>query len=457
MRYSKIENSIIKIFDGNLLESLICKYYALNGLEDFFPNTNFDKAYSKLEKAQLRVIKTLYDLNGNKLSSTHRFELGELFYIHIIVQNLTWETLDFEISFHISNQKILRCEYPSISANGISLPFADIEGYSVLCEALSPGTTNCVAQIVVNDNTKKVIERIRVIDEPYLAWSGENALKALERGKRHFIEKNLQPLFIVGKSGTGKSTLTEILLQQKQIQEFYTILRIDLTLARNNCMRNLFAQILGIHGKENTPKEQIEDDETALSLLVSSYAESADVIAQTIMKFYNTNHPYLFVIDDAQKISRPFISLFHELDNQSYEKKCPIFYLFTLNDEESSLNELLSLLNWDISYQNREYHIVQTTKFDKKDILTYIKTRYGIEDIDQYFDDFEKEISPLELHSFCTTMKKQRVIAQIPGEKIYQIINPFNFCNGIHQILYDEIPLKKFVTYSVKVGKQNSY
>lgn len=451
LHYSKKENSIIKIFDGNLLESLICKYHTINGIEDFFPNTNFEIAYAKLEKAQFRVIKTLYDLNGNKLSSTHRFELGELFYINVIVQNLTWETLNFEISFQISNHKILRCEYPA-STSRISLPFAHIEGYSVLCEALNPGTTNCIAQIVVNGYTQKVTERISIIDEPYLAWSGENALKALEKGQHHFIEKNIQPLFILGKSGTGKSTLTEILLQQKQIQEFYTILRIDLTLTRNNCMRNLFAQILGIRGKDMTPKEQIEDDETALSLLVSSYAEGADMIVQTMMKFYNSNHPYLLVIDDAQKISRPFISLFHELDNQSCEKKCPIFYLFALNEEELSFKELLSLLNWDTSYQNREYHIVKTTMFDKKDILTYMKTRYGLEDIDQYFDGFEKKISPLELHSFCTAMKKERIISQIPGEKKYQVINPFDFFNGIQQILYDQTPLKQICNLLSKSG-----
>lgn len=450
LSYSEMEKSLVKIFDGNLLESLICRYHDINGLDEFFPNTDFKKAYVELEKKQLRIIKTLYDLNGNKIPSTHRFELGELFYIHIIIQNLAWKPLDLEISFQVGNQRILRC---CNNTSMVSLSFAGIEGYSALCEALSSGSTSCMAKIIVNGNVKKVSERITVIDEPYLAWSGENAFKVLEEGRNHLVERSLQPLFIVGESGTGKSTLTEILLQQKQIREFYRVLKIDLTLARNNCMRNLFSQIFGMCGKEMTPKEQMEDDEIALSLLVSSYAESADMIARTMMEFYSLSKPYLFVVDDVQKISRPFISLFQELDNQVNERNCPIYYLFVLNEEEASLDELLSRLSWDTNYQNRKYHIIKTTKFRKKDILTYMKTRYGLEGIDQYFDSFEKEITPLELHSFCAGLKKERIIARIPGKKTYQVINHFKFFDGIQQILYAEIPLKKICDKLDKGGQ----
>ncbi len=449
LSYTKLRKSTVKIYDGNLLESLICKYHTY--LEEFFPNTNFEKAYEELEKKQLRIVKTLCDLNGNKVSPTHRFELGELFYFHLIIQNLTWDHLDFDISMKTGTKKILCCK--NFTTSKVSLPPEGMEGYSVLCEALSAGNTSCTAKIIINGNTKKVTEKITVQDEPYLAWSGENAIKALKDGQQHLEEKNVMPLFIVGESGTGKSTLTEILLQQQKVQEFYRILKIDLTLTRNNCMRNLFSQIWGMQSKEATPKEQIEDDEAALSLLVSNYAESADMIAQTVMAFYSSDHPYLFVVDDVQKINRPFISLFQELDKQAHEQKCPIYYLFSLNEEETSLDELLSRLNWDKNYQNRKYNIVKTTKFKKKDIIIYIKTRYGLQDIDEYFDNFEKEISPLVLHSFCAGMKKERVIAQIPGDKIYQIVDPFKFSEGIQQILYASVPLKKICDLLDKGGQ----
>lgn len=106
LRYSEMEQTDIKIFDGNLLESLICKYHAINGLEKFFPDTDFEKARVKLERTPFRIIKTLWDLNGNKIPSTHRFELGESFYYHVTIQNLMWRPVDCEISFRAGNQKV---------------------------------------------------------------------------------------------------------------------------------------------------------------------------------------------------------------------------------------------------------------------------------------------------------------------------------------------------------------
>lgn len=403
-----------------------------------------------LEKTPLRIIKTLWDLNGNKVPSTHRFELGELFYYHVTIQNLTWQPVDCEVSFRVGNQKVLRCVGSSYRE---AFPFAEIKGYSVLCETLNSGNTRCIAKVTANDTSKVVYETISVIDEPYLAWSGENALKAQEDGRRHLEKREKQPLLIAGQSGTGKSTLTEILLQQKQIQESYRVLKVDLTLTRNVCMRNLLAQIFGMRGKEETPKDQAADDETALSLLVSTYAESAAVIAQTMIKFYNSARPYLFVIDDIQRITRPYISLIQELDDQAQEKGCPIYYLFTLNEEVASLDELLSQLNWDKNYQNRECRIIRTTKFGKIDILAYMKTRYGLANIDSHFDGFDKEVSPLDLHTFCVGLQKERVIAQIPGEKRYQIVRPFQFSDGIQQILYAEIPLKNICNRLDKGGQ----
>lgn len=250
LRYSEMERSVIKIFDGNLLESLICKYHTVNGLEDFFPDTDFEKACAELEKTPFRIIKTLWDLNGNRVPSTHRFEQGESFYYHVTIQNLMWRSVDCEISFRTGNQKVLHCAGGSYRA---TLPFAEIKGYSVLCEALNSGNTRCIAKVTANNVSKSVCETISVIDEPYLAWTGENALKAQEDGWHHLAKKETQPLLIVGQSGTGKSTLTEILLQQKQLQESYRVLKMDLTLARNVCMRNLLSQIFGMRGKEVTP------------------------------------------------------------------------------------------------------------------------------------------------------------------------------------------------------------
>ena len=124
-----------------------------------------------------------------------------------------------------------------------------------------------------------------------------------------------------------------------------------------------------------------------------------------------------------------------------------------MNEEEISLDELLSQLNWDTNYQNRECHIVRTTRFQRKDILAYLKTRYGLEDIDPYFDGFDRDINPLDLHIFCAGLKKERVIAQVPGGRTYQIIRPFQFSEGVQQILYADIPLKKICSQMNQGGQ----
>lgn len=79
LNYSKTSKRKVELFDGNVLESLICKFHNINGIADFFPNTDFEKAYSVLKNKKLRIIKIIKDINGNKISASHLFELGEFF------------------------------------------------------------------------------------------------------------------------------------------------------------------------------------------------------------------------------------------------------------------------------------------------------------------------------------------------------------------------------------------
>lgn len=259
----------------------------------------------------------------------------------------------------------------------------------------------------------------------------------------NYLNKKIDlPLLITGESGTGKSTLINILLGESSIRKKYQVLKVDLNLPRNTCMRALFSQTLGIYGREVCPKDQADDDRMALSLLVDNYAKSSSEIAERVMAFYDHDHPYLFVVDDIQKISSPYITLLQEFDDRAKRNRTPIFYILALNEEESTVAELLSRLNWDENYQNREYRLVRLTKYTKHDILTYLKTRYGLEDVDQYFEGFDGEISPLILHSFCAGLKSGHVIARVPDGKTYQIIDRFQFSEGVKQILYGKVPLK---------------
>ena len=444
LRYSKTKKITVKIFDGNLLESLICRYHTTNSIAEFFPNTDFEKAYEMLQEKRLRVVKTVRDLNGNIIPSTHLFELGELFYIRTVIQNLTWEPIDCDLTLQISDSSRLWTE---ASGQSLSIPFTGLEEYSILCETLSAGSVNCTVKIIPKNRGKKggkkTNQKIEIIDEPYLAWSGENALLARELCLAHLSGTSASPLVIVGGSGTGKSTLMEILLREKRVWERYRIIKIDSNLSRTNGVQNLFSQALGVQSRDETPQEQREDNENALALLVNSYAESADMIAKAIMSFYNSVQPYLFVIDDSQKLTRAYITLLQELDDLAKKDRKPIFFLLTLNDDCTTLEELFARLNWDQSYLNRKCEIIELKKFKKSDILAYIKTRYGLTDIDGYFEGVETEICPLELHSFCVGLKKSRVIAQVPNSKAYQIIDPFKFHDGVKHILYANISIQR--------------
>ena len=68
LNYSKTSKRKVELFDGNVLESLICKFHNINGIADFFPNTDFEKAYSVLKNKKLRIIKIIketFDLTPN--------------------------------------------------------------------------------------------------------------------------------------------------------------------------------------------------------------------------------------------------------------------------------------------------------------------------------------------------------------------------------------------------------
>lgn len=437
LRYSERKNTSVKIFDGNLLESLICKYHTADGIAEFFPNTDFKKAYNELREKGLRIIKTIRDLNGNIIPSTHVFELGELFCIHTVFQSLAWESMNCTISFEINNAKLLKAE---ANQEALLLPFAELKEYSILCETLRPGTVICSLTLAAKDlfegKGRKTISRIKIIDEPYLAWSGKTAFRARIEALEHLSKYRKEPLIILGESGTGKSTLIEILLREKCVYGQYRIARIDLSLSRTNSVRSLFSQIIGINGKESTPIEQLNEDGKALSLLVEEYAESAEMIAMSLMRLYEYSRPYLFVLDNVQKISRTYITLFQELDDFAKRNNAPIYYLFALNEDDLSFDNLLVRLNWDAYYQNRECRAVKLTKFDTQDVLTYLKTKYGLQDIDKFFEGFEIEISPLELHSFCAALKKNRIIIHESTTRTYQIMNHFKFAEGVKHILY---------------------
>lgn len=441
LRYSENQHKTIKVFDGIVLDSLICKYHAINGIEEFFPDANFDEAFKEINRKPLRIVKTIRDINGNKLSYRHSFELGERFYIRTILQHCSNEELKVQAHFHNSNKALLR----DISQKNVySLNYAEIKEYSVLCEALCPGKVSASVRFFDANNGETIAEaetKITILDEPYLPWSGESALQARDCCIDHLTGYNNEPLLISGGSGTGKTTLLDIISQEESIRERFRILWVDLNLTRSVCMRNVFSQIFGMKGSDETPEEQ-EAEASRLTLLVSGYAESAEMLARTLADYYDWNQPYLFLVDDIQKISRPYITFFQEMDHCAKEKGFSIYYLFALNEDKETPADLFARLNWDENYQNRPCRTVSLAKFGKKDILTYLKTRYGLENINDVLDGMERTITPLELHRLCAVLRKERIIIQTPDSKVFQIVDRFEFSNRIRQVVYETVPFQ---------------
>lgn len=438
LRYSATSNRSIKIFDGRLLEGLICKYSNKNGIADFFPGTDFEEMYTTLIKQKLRVIKILRDMNGNRIPSNHQFELGESFYINTIIQNLTHESVDCSIQISSGNSSLVKLDS---KWNDCIIPFAQVEEYSALCHVLKEGTAYFKINIrsTNSDNSFdeiKLVQRIRIIDEPYLFWSGERAVLSYIDSKKHLDCFVPTPLILAAGSGMGKSTLINILTQEENIQKKYSILKIDLNITRNCCIRNLLAHCVGIQWGDKTPKEQIEEDNTALSILIENYAESAESIAETLMSFYCIKRPYLFAIDDIQKVNRAYIDLISALIEISQRDNKPIYFVVGLNEDILSASQFISRVNWDIHYPGIIDSIIRLSKFDKKDIIAFLKHKLGLDGINQYFDGFTKEIRPLEIHSFCASLKKQRIIALIPGQRRYQIVDIFKFAESVNKVLY---------------------
>lgn len=459
LRYSESSGKIIKIYDGNLLENIVCRYHTKKGISELFPKTNFEKAHLCLETIQLRVIRKLKDLNGNTISPDHLFELGEPFYLSIIIQNISSEHIKYNLNINTSKKDCLLIETYEINNE---LYFGEIKEHTILCQTLKAISLSYTINVSTESSEHKkgsVIKsggKIKIIDEQYLFWTGENALVVYDNCKNHLISYEREPLIIAGESGTGKSTLLNILTQDKTIYSKYTILKVNLNLTRNYCARNLFCQALGVQENSETPFDQIEDERIALSLLIDGYAESGNMIAQTLMNLYNYIRPFLFVIDDIQKINRAYIDFFGELNAEAEKRGKPIYYVFTLNEEELSFNKLLVRLNWDLNYRNCKFKVENLIKFEKNDVISFLKLKFGLTDIDQYFDSFNRSISPLELHSFSKDLKNNHIISLVPETSSYQIVNKFRFAENVNKILYFNV-FVKYTCSSLEAGDIPDY
>ena len=437
VQFSKSSNKKVTVFDGNLLESLICKYHNNNGINKFFPNTNFEEAQAILNTKEFRIISYLKDANGNHISNKHIFQLGESFKLNIIIQNLSLDKTEYRIEI-INDKKVtfIKNRFQD------SISFSEINGNSVSCQSLISGTSYFDIIITSKNNyNEQKRQKIKISDEPYLFWTGERAFKAYDICKNHLLNYNNKPLIIHSKGGAGKSTLLKALSNEEAIEGKYTIINIDLELSRSFGVKNIYCQAVNLSESNENSLEQIHEQEV-LSVLLNNYARSASMIAHNIIKLYNYNKPYLFIIDDIQKINRSYIELVLELHQLSLIENKPVYFLFALNSETLSIQNIMFRLNWDEYYENNKCEFVELFYFNKSEILSFLKHRFGLIDIDNYFECFEKEISPLEIQSFSTYLINSGIITLTPMTSIYQIVDRIQFAEDVNKILYSNYSIK---------------
>lgn len=438
LKFSNFSKKIIKVFDGDLLESLICKYHKINGIGDFFPNTDFNTAFSFLESKCIRVLSSLRDHNGQKISTEHVFELGESFNLNITVQNLSLKTCKFKIEVLINKENVLSLNKYVFED---SISFAEIKEKNINIQTLKQGKVSIDINIIPalhneNSTTHKIKKTINITEESYLFWTGDRAFKTRDKCFDHLLKYNEVPLIIGSKSGAGKSTLLNIINSENNIQAKYTVINLDLELSRSYGAKNMLYQTLNLIEDEKVPYSQCEDQKKYISVLLTDYAKSANMISQNLMKLYNAKKPFLFIIDDVQKINRAYIEVICELNSISSSQQKPIYYVFALNTDLLSLDSLIIRLNWDKNYGNNKYEYIELSYFNKTEIISFFKHKFGLFEIDKFFENYENEISPLEIQSFSSYIVNKHIISYNPIISAYQLIDKIQFVEDINKILY---------------------
>ncbi len=439
LRYTQTTGTIIKIFDGLILESIIYKYHNLSNISKFFPSTDFEKSFTKACNETPRIIKYIRDIKGNKIEGNHQLEQGEPFFLTLIIRNHLNRDIDCKIV--IFENKKISCSKNSKTGK---IKFGESAFFSIRCEALLSGRAHITCQITFNLGER--IESVRIpfelniSDSQYLFWSGQGAMDALQHALKHLTDMRHDPLIICAPQSTGKTTLLSILTQNNYIQEHYKILTVDVNISRTHSYKEMLMELFDINFRDNTPTEQIREEQKILSVLSSEYVYSANEIAETLMSYYRNEKPYLIVMDDANNMNRAYEDLLYELDFLAESFNQPVYYIYTINDKTVMVDEFWKQINRD-PLQTENVDKVFLCGFDKNDIIMHLKHEFGLENIDDCFDSFEGRILPIELHRFCKQIRKKELIVKSNNQYNYKIVDRFLFEDEARKLISNDFSL----------------
>ena len=444
LRYSQSTGTVIEIFDGLILESLIYRHRKVPSISQFFPTTDFERAFNEASNKNPQIIKLIRDANGNKIDSSYMFERGEPFYITLIIRNHINRAIDCEIE--IFENKRIKCS-KHLESNKVN--FGENVFFSIRCEALLAGKTRVNCQITFSSleatNTDNTFFDLNISDSQYLFWAGQEALDALHHALTHLKYMKPSPLLICAPPNTGKTTLLNILTQNNDIQSRYNILTVDIKKTRSYCFKEILARLFDINFNESTPVEQVDDEHKILSILSDEYVYSAKEIAEILMDKYQYECPYLVVVDNANKMSRSYEDLLYELDLLAEIHNKPVYYIYALADNAEEIDDFLVQINKDV-LQTDNVDIVSLSGFNKNDIVTCLKLAFGLDNINDSFSTFEGKVSPIEFNRFSKRIIENEIIIKSDKSEKYHIVDRFLFDDESKKLLANAFSINNFLS-----------
>lgn len=444
LRYTQTTGTEIKIFDGLILESLIYAYHKVPNISKFFPTTDFESAFAKACNETPRIIKLIRDVNGNRIESAHQFERGEFFYLTLIIRNHLNRDVDC---------RIVLCEQEKIryskNSETYKLKFGESAIFSIRCEALLSGQAKVECHIIFDSEKTikpaKTSFYLNISDSQYLFWAGQGALDALQHALNHLKVMEHAPLIICAPPNTGKTTLLSILTQNNYIEKHYKILTVDVEVSRTHCFKEILMKLFDISFRDNTPEEQTEEEQKILSVLSSEYVYSANEIARTIMSYYQSEKPYLIVMDDANNLNRAYEDLLYELDLLAERNDQPVYYVYAIDNKAVVVDDFLELISRDPLHTDN-VDLIFLCDFDKNDITTCLKHEFGLDNIYDYFASFEGKISPIELRRFCKRIRENEIIVKLENHEKYQIVDRFLFNDEVRKLISNDFSVNNLLS-----------
>lgn len=438
IQYAKITGKIVKIFDGHFLEQCI---YSRRMLPDIaLKFGNFPQSLqSYFSRNKARVIKTILDARMHPVSADYTFSKGEKFFISIVLQNLSLKSI--QCHAHFESDTKLHSSAGSISCGNIE--FGQILELLFPCEALSSGIVKYCIHLLIDNCPKQVRGQLNISDAPYIFLADSESLTLLDESVKSLLRPMEDPIMLCGGSGYGKTTLLQNILNHEDISNFFQILPVQLDVERSIYFANLFSNIIGLNCEEHTPEDQAEEV-ALLRPYIENYVQSAKQIVSDIVKLSDIiRKPFLFVVDDAQKLTVSYINFLRELRNTVDTHTFKI--IFALNTDKMSYKTFLEQLSWDRHYENRPCKVFSLQKFNRDRSLTYLKHRLGFKDIDLFFQNFDRSFTPMELNRLVIDLQMRKIIAKVENGR-FAIIDQIEFGKYLDQKLYSDFSLPEICT-----------